>query len=62
MNTADLVQIALDILCVDPAHQRRGAGRQLVKWGTKIADDLGFTVSNLHFLFVVRRNGRTNAE
>ncbi|PQE07220.1 hypothetical protein CJF31_00004890 [Rutstroemia sp. NJR-2017a BVV2] len=35
--------VSLDILCVDPAHQRRGAGRQLVKWGTKIADDLGFT-------------------
>ncbi|PQE05025.1 hypothetical protein CJF30_00004809 [Rutstroemia sp. NJR-2017a BBW] len=59
--------VSLDILCVDPAHQRRGAGRQLVKWGTKIADDLGFTVSilipNLYFLLCLWNdgmNGRTN--
>ncbi|KAA8569093.1 hypothetical protein EYC84_000763 [Monilinia fructicola] len=34
--------IALDILAVDPAYQRRGAGRLLVRWGTAIADELGY--------------------
>jgi len=34
--------VSLDILAVDPEHQYRGAGRMLVKWGTKIADELGF--------------------
>lgn len=33
--------IALDILTVDPNHQRRGAGRMLVRWGTAIADQMG---------------------
>ncbi|KAJ8057796.1 hypothetical protein OCU04_013267 [Sclerotinia nivalis] len=33
---------ALDILAVDPAYQRRGAGRLLVKWGIAIADELGY--------------------
>ncbi|KAF7870632.1 hypothetical protein EAF04_004376 [Stromatinia cepivora] len=34
--------VSLDILAVDPAYQRRGAGRLLVKWGTAIADELGY--------------------
>ncbi|RAL59152.1 hypothetical protein DID88_006708 [Monilinia fructigena] len=33
---------ALDILAVDPEYQRRGAGRLLVRWGTAIADELGY--------------------
>jgi GNAT superfamily N-acetyltransferase len=41
--------LALDFLTVDPKHQRRGAGRMLVQWGTKKADELGFTVRS-HFL------------
>ncbi|KAB8294787.1 hypothetical protein EYC80_006748 [Monilinia laxa] len=32
----------LDILAVDPEYQRRGAGRLLVRWGTAIADELGY--------------------
>lgn len=39
--------IALDILAVDPAYQRRGAGRLLVKWGTAIADELGYAVCRI---------------
>ncbi|PQE19538.1 hypothetical protein CJF32_00007479 [Rutstroemia sp. NJR-2017a WRK4] len=35
--------VALDLLTVDPKYQRRGAGRLLVKWGTSLADELGFT-------------------
>ncbi|PQE19635.1 gnat family protein [Rutstroemia sp. NJR-2017a WRK4] len=35
--------VSLDLLTVDPKHQRRGAGRMLVQWGTKKADELGFT-------------------
>lgn len=34
--------LALDLLTVDPMHQRRGVGHMLVKWGTKLADELGF--------------------
>ncbi|ESZ89721.1 hypothetical protein SBOR_9897 [Sclerotinia borealis F-4128] len=34
--------VSLDILAVDPDYQRRGAGRLLVKWGTAIADELGY--------------------
>lgn len=26
---------------VDPEYQRRGAGRQLTKWGVELADELG---------------------
>lgn len=36
--------IVLDNLTVDPNHQRRGAGRMLVKWGTAIADQMGIDV------------------
>ena len=36
--------LALDLLTVDPRHQKRGAGRMLVQWGTDIADKLGFEV------------------
>ncbi|KAI9707746.1 MAG: hypothetical protein M1836_000708 [Candelina mexicana] len=31
----------LYILCTDPAHQRRGAGKMLVQWGCEEADKLG---------------------
>ncbi|KAL8655270.1 MAG: hypothetical protein Q9226_003111 [Calogaya cf. arnoldii] len=33
--------LALDILTVDPKHQKRGAGRMLVEWGTAVADKMG---------------------
>ncbi|MCJ1233238.1 hypothetical protein MMC14_001193 [Varicellaria rhodocarpa] len=32
--------LALDILAVDPKHHFRGAGRMLVDWGTKKADEM----------------------
>lgn len=34
--------VNLDILTVDPVHQRRGVGHVLVEWGTRKADELGF--------------------
>ncbi|KAK8901604.1 hypothetical protein QC760_010036 [Botrytis cinerea] len=34
--------LSLDMLTVDTKYQSRGAGRLLVKWGTSIADELGF--------------------
>lgn len=40
-NTKLTLQIALDLLVVDPKYQRRGAGRMLVKWGTENANRLG---------------------
>jgi len=33
-------------MCVDPKHQKKGAGTLLMKWGTDIADKLGVEVSN----------------
>ncbi|KAK5135486.1 hypothetical protein LTR08_005275 [Meristemomyces frigidus] len=33
--------VSLDVLTIDPAYQRRGVGDALVKWGTKVADDMG---------------------
>lgn len=36
---------ALDILSVDPKHHYRGAGRMLVDWGVKVADELDVEVS-----------------
>lgn len=36
--------IVMEILTVDPNHQRRGAGRMLVRWGTAIADQMGVEV------------------
>ncbi|KAI9659784.1 MAG: hypothetical protein M1821_001135 [Bathelium mastoideum] len=33
--------VSLDLQCVDPAWQRRGVGRLLVRWGTEIADRMG---------------------
>ncbi|KAL8811339.1 MAG: hypothetical protein Q9223_000357 [Gallowayella weberi] len=33
--------VSLDLLAVDPKHQKRGAGRILVKWGTAVADEKG---------------------
>ncbi|KAF2111295.1 hypothetical protein BDV96DRAFT_603400 [Lophiotrema nucula] len=33
--------VVLDMLVVDPIHQRQGAGRMLVRWGTAVADRLG---------------------
>ena len=35
---------ALDILAVDPKHHYRGAGRMLVQWGTKKADEMDVEV------------------
>ena len=35
------MRIVLDSCFVAPAHQRRGAGKLLVEWGTKKADELG---------------------
>ncbi|KAL8736507.1 MAG: hypothetical protein Q9166_000299 [cf. Caloplaca sp. 2 TL-2023] len=32
--------LALDQLTVDPKHQKRGAGRMLVRWGTAVADEM----------------------
>lgn len=34
--------VNLDILTVDPAHQRKRVGHTLVEWGTRHADELGF--------------------
>jgi len=31
----------LDICCTAPKHHRRGAGKMLVEWGTRKADELG---------------------
>lgn len=33
--------VSLDILTVDPAHQKKGVGQALVQWGTGKADDWG---------------------
>ena len=41
---------ALDLLVVDPMHQRRGAGTMLVKWGVDIADNMGVKVCVFCFL------------
>ena len=38
-------RVVLDILTVDPKHQRRGAGRMLVEWGVKMADEMGAEVA-----------------
>lgn len=32
--------IDLQILCVWPEYRKRGAGTQLVEWGSRIADDM----------------------
>jgi GNAT superfamily N-acetyltransferase len=36
-------------MVVDPDHQRQGAGKMLVKWGTEIADRMGVEVSQWSF-------------
>ena len=36
---------ALDILTIDPKHQRRGAGAKLVEWGVQLADEMGVEVT-----------------
>ncbi|KAI6882387.1 hypothetical protein KC318_g16340 [Hortaea werneckii] len=33
--------VSLDILTIDPKHQRKGIGNALVQWGTRRADELG---------------------
>ena len=37
---AMLTRLDLNVLLTDPKHQRKGAGRMLVNWGLKIADEL----------------------
>lgn len=39
-------QIVLELLAVHPDFQRRGAGRALVEWGTRAADEQGVKVCN----------------
>jgi GNAT superfamily N-acetyltransferase len=36
---------ALDMMMVDPAYQRMGAGRLLVKWGLAEAEKMGVDAS-----------------
>jgi len=36
--------VALDLLCVAPEHQNRGAGSMLVGWGRELADQMGVEV------------------
>ena len=38
---------ALDLMCVDPAHQYRGIGTMLMEWGTDVADRLNVEVSQI---------------
>ena len=40
-----LTYTALEMLMVDPAYQKMGAGRMLVRWGLAQADGLGVDVS-----------------
>ncbi|KAL8818295.1 MAG: hypothetical protein Q9191_007974 [Dirinaria sp. TL-2023a] len=43
-ETVDAVRglvVSLDILAVDPKHQRRGGGTKLMEWGVKLADEVG---------------------
>jgi GNAT superfamily N-acetyltransferase len=40
-----LTYSALDMMMVDPAYQRMGAGRLLVKWGLAEADRMGVDAS-----------------
>jgi GNAT superfamily N-acetyltransferase len=40
-----LTHTALDMMMVDPAYQRMGAGRLLVKWGLAEAEKMGVDVS-----------------
>ncbi|KAL8913011.1 MAG: hypothetical protein Q9171_002079 [Xanthocarpia ochracea] len=39
--------VAIDLLTVDPKHQKRDAGRILVKWGTATVDEMGLEVTSL---------------
>lgn len=41
-----LTRTALDMMMVDPAYQRMGAGRLLVKWGLAEAEKMGVDVSS----------------
>lgn len=40
------MQIALVRLCVKPEHQRQGAGKLVMKYGTDLADALGAEVGS----------------
>ena len=31
-------------MTIDPEHQRRGAGKKLMEWGVRVADELGAEV------------------
>ena len=37
-----LISLVLDIIHTHPLHQGRGAGAELIKWGTDLADKQGF--------------------
>lgn len=41
MISANFVLLDLQILVTHPDHRRRGAGSQLIEWGTKRADERG---------------------
>ena len=38
---------ALDLMCVDPAHQYRDIGTMLMEWGIDVADKLNVEVSQI---------------
>lgn len=44
MNCSDYCILVLELLSVDKAHQRQGAGLALMKRGTDKADELGIEV------------------
>ena len=50
--------IALDLSNVDPKHQKRGAGRMLVKWGTAIKAEIGVEVTRMSIPLV--KSTKTN--
>jgi GNAT superfamily N-acetyltransferase len=43
--SVSLTNLALEMMMVDPAYQRMGVGRLLVRWGLAKADELGVEVS-----------------
>jgi GNAT superfamily N-acetyltransferase len=43
-SLANVARSALDLMCIDPDHQRQGAGTLLMQWGIEMADKLGTKV------------------